>query len=232
MASPVPLVSFTFDDAPRSAFERGGGVLEHHGVRGTYFVSLGLLSSLSEVGPIADADELNAAADRGHELGCHTFDHHDAWHVSAADYIASVDANQHALETIRPGERFRTFAYPKSGATHAVKAELARRFVCCRAGGQSFNSGVVDLNQLKACFIDRRAHADLDFLRQLIDDNAERRGWLIFAAHDISAAPGDFACSEDRLDKLVRHALASGAEVLPVATACARLGAAATKSSG
>jgi peptidoglycan/xylan/chitin deacetylase (PgdA/CDA1 family) len=221
--SPVPLVSFTFDDAPVSAFERGGAILEQHGTRGTYFVSLGLASTVSETGPIAGRENLRAALDRGHELGCHTFDHHDAWHVTPERYIASVDANRRALETMLPGARFRSFAYPKSGATHSVKAALAARFDCCRGGGQSLNSGVVDLNLLQACFIDRRARMELDELQALIDSNAELRGWLIFAAHDISDSTDDFACSERRLGALVKHAIAAGAQILPVASACTRL---------
>lgn len=224
---PVPIVSFTFDDAPRTAFERGARVLERHGVRGTYFVSLGLLSTLSDTGPIASPDDLASALERGHELGCHTYDHCDAWEVPAARYLASVDANRRALEALLPGAAFRTFAYPKNGATHRVKAELARRFDCCRGGGQGNNAGSVDLNLVNGCFIDRRARVELEALRALIDENARRRGWLVFAAHDISPAPDHFSCSEERLDALVQYALGSGSEVLPVVAACARLRAAA-----
>jgi peptidoglycan/xylan/chitin deacetylase (PgdA/CDA1 family) len=227
IAQTIPLVSFSFDDAPVTAFERGGAVLESHGARGTYFVSLGLAGTVSDTGPIGGAATMTAAHGRGHELGCHTFDHHDAWHVAPDRYIASIDANKRALEAMLPGVRFRSFAYPKSGATHRVKPALAERFDCCRGGGQSFNSGVVDLNLLQACFIDRRAGTNLDELLALIDANAERRGWLIFAAHDISERTDDFACSESQLEALVRHAIASGAQILPVADACDRLHTAA-----
>jgi peptidoglycan/xylan/chitin deacetylase (PgdA/CDA1 family) len=220
LGAPVPIVSFSFDDAPLSAFERGGAILESHGARATYFVSLGLAGSQSDTGLIAGMRTIAEAQARGHELGCHTFDHHDAWQVTPEVYIASVDANRKALRDILPQAQFRSFAYPKSGATHRVKTALEERFDCCRGGGQSFNSGVADLNLLQACFVDRRARLELDDALALIDANAEHRGWLIFAAHDISNLDEDFACSEQRLESLVRHAISSGAQILPVAVAC------------
>src|SRR3954463_8778250 len=75
--TPVPVISFTFDDAPRTAFTTGGNILGNHGIKATFFVSLGLLGSETEIGPIASADDLRRSVDDGHELGCHTFDHFD-----------------------------------------------------------------------------------------------------------------------------------------------------------
>src|SRR5438067_1641036 len=38
-----PLISFTFDDFPRSALKTAGRILEEHGIFGTYYGSLGLM---------------------------------------------------------------------------------------------------------------------------------------------------------------------------------------------
>lgn len=218
-----PTVSFTFDDAPRTAFVTGAAVLEAHAARGTYYMSLGLLSTRSELGPIAEPADLERAVERGHELGCHTFDHHDAWTTDTSRYIDSVDRNRAALRRILPGHAFRSFAYPKSGATAAVKPALEKRFECCRGGGQTFNVGDTDLNLLSACFIDRRARVDLRLVCDLVARNAEAGGWLIFAAHDISEDDTDFACSTTFFEATVRRAIDSGSRVLPVAAACERL---------
>ena len=126
--TPVPLVSFSFDDAPQSAFDAAGDILDAYGARGTYFVCMGLLGRQTEVGRIATSDHLERAVRSGHELGCHTFDHLDAWHTRRRAFIASVDANRRALEGCLPGYSFKTFAYPKSGARLGVKAELEERF--------------------------------------------------------------------------------------------------------
>ena len=216
-------VSFTFDDAPRTAFGAGAAILEAHGVRGTYFMSLGLLSTTSEIGPIAEPGDLERAVERGHELGCHTFDHRDAWYTDRGSYIASVDSNRVALQELLPGHAFHSFAYPKSGATAAVKPALAQRFECCRGGGQTFNTGTIDLNLLSACFVDRRARVDLRFVSSLIERNAEAGGWLIFAAHDIAVGDTEFACSTTFFENIVRRAVASGSRVLTVSAACKQL---------
>ena len=211
-----PLVSFSFDDAPRSAFVAGARVLERHGLRGTYYVSMGLLGQAGPSGPLGGPDDLRAAVTAGHELGCHTHDHLDAWEVPAATYVASVQANAHALEALLPGARFETFAYPKSGAVAAVKPALAQRFLACRHGGQRGNAGRVDRDLLAACFLDRQQHADLSFVRHLLEDNARRRGWLIFATHDVAIHPSPWGCTPAFLEAVVRHALRTGSRVLPV----------------
>jgi peptidoglycan/xylan/chitin deacetylase (PgdA/CDA1 family) len=217
------LVSFSFDDAPRSALHAGARVLEACGARATYYLSLGLLGTTSELGPIAGHGDVERALAQGHELGCHTFDHCDAYDTATHAYVESVERNRQALAQWLPNEVFSSFAYPKNGATLAVKPALAERFACCRGGGQTFNAGSVDLNLLQACFIDRRARLDLGTLRALIDSNAEQRGWLIFAAHDISNDESAFACTPTLLEALVRHSLGTGSQVLPVAAACERL---------
>ena len=198
-------------------------MLEGCGARGTYYLSLGLLGTTSELGPIADRDDVQRVVAQGHELGCHTFDHCDAYDTAPHAYVESVDRNRQALAQWLPNEVFSSFAYPKNGATLAVKPALAARFQCCRGGGQTFNAGSVDLNLVQACFIDRRAQLDLDMLRALIDSNAEQRGWLIFAAHDISDEESAFACPPTLLEALVRHSLDAGSQVLPEATACEHL---------
>jgi peptidoglycan/xylan/chitin deacetylase (PgdA/CDA1 family) len=223
IATPRALVSFTFDDAPRSAFGTGARVLEAHDARGTYFVSLGLAGTTTEVGALGDARDLARAVEHGHELGCHTFGHEDAWFTEPGAFIRSVDRNRDTLRQLLPAPAFRSFAYPKSGATAAVKRALAHRFDCCRAGGQTFNSGRVDLSLVSACFIDQRANADMGFISDLIDRNAEAGGWLVFAAHDISDTDWAFGCTPTRFEAVVRRAVDSGAEVLPMAAACSRL---------
>jgi hypothetical protein len=223
IVSPRPLISFTFDDAPCSAFDTGADILLTHGARATFFMSMGLLNQETEVGLIAGADRLAQAVHNGHELGCHTFGHLDAWHTADAEFVASVDANQRALTALLPGQAFRVFAYPKSGAKLSVKAALQARFACCRGGGQDLNAGVVDLNLLNACFLDQRANIDIHFIRDLIDRNAQARGWLIFAAHDISKHGSRFGCATDLFADVVRAAAASGAQLLPMGEACAQL---------
>ena len=138
----VPIISFTFDDAPRTAFKTGGDILRAHGGRATFFVSLGLLGSETVVGTIASPDDLSRAVKSGNELGCHTFNHLDAWQTPTEKFMESVVENKQALDRILPGAIFRTFAYPKSGAKLSIKSYLEKYFICCRGGGQTPNVGM------------------------------------------------------------------------------------------
>lgn len=220
---PVPIVSFTFDDAPRTAFGVGREILKEYGARATYFVSLGILDADTEVGKIASVGDLERAVDEGSELGCHTFDHLDAWHASSSAFMASVVRNREALHRILPYARFTTFAYPKSGARLSIKSALGSTFICCRGGGQATNEDSADLNLLKACFLDRRTGVDTELIRTLVDYNAARRGWLILATHDVAADPSPYGCTPEFLEAIVEYASRSGALLLPVGEACAKL---------
>ncbi len=219
----VPIISFTFDDAPVTAFTAGGTILKQFGARATYFVCLGLLGQETEAGTIASAADLARAIEDGHELGCHTFDHLDAWYTSSAKFMASVARNREELSRILPQANFKSFAYPKSGAKLSIKSALGNIFVCCRGGGQEANEGGADLNLLKACFLDRRTGTDGEFIRALVDRNAARRGWLIFATHDVCANPSRYGCTPGFLEEVARCAHRSGALLLPIGAACARL---------
>src|SRR6266481_6219728 len=122
------VVSFSFDDFPRSAYERGGEVLRAHGMKSTYYLSMGLMGRDSILGPLADQDTVARVMGGGDEIGCHTFGHVDAWAVSAADFGESIDENADRFARMFPGQRFRSFAYPHGSATPAVKRMVESRF--------------------------------------------------------------------------------------------------------
>lgn len=211
-----PYVSFTFDDFPVSAFAEGGRILNKYDVRGTYFVSLRLLGTSGVSGPIASSAHLADLVKQGHELGCHTFDHIDGVQSTVTRFEESIEKNRLALAAHVPGIEFKTFAYPLNGPTLPIKRAIGNRFVGCRGGGQTFNSRVIDLNLLKAYFLDFRSRDDLRAISAVIDANAATRGWLIFATHDICDEPSKYGCSSSVLEQAVRLSLDSGAQVLPV----------------
>src|SRR5687768_8348252 len=79
MLNTDPLISFTFDDFPRSALHIGGEILKSYGFKGTYYAAFSLLGRDSPVGPIFVESDLASLLADGHELGCHTFAHSNAW---------------------------------------------------------------------------------------------------------------------------------------------------------
>lgn len=241
--TPVPLVSFTFDDFPRSAFLEAGSILSRHGARGTYYASLGLMGKQSPMGTMFEAEDLKELLDLGHELGCHTFGHCHSLNTPPDTYGRAIVENQKALSELLPGIKFQTFAYPYSAPAVAVKRVAGRHFLCCRggglrtrryfprAGGKTFNSGVTDLNLLCAFFLEQ-SRENPEAVKRLIDQNAQARGWLIFATHDVCERPSRFGCTPDFFEQIVQWSLESGARLLPVVEALEALKASHPKQEG
>ena len=220
----VPYITFTFDDFPRSALLNGGRILTEHGVRGTYFLSFKLLGTSSVSGPLALASDLETLLQEGHELGCHTYDHLDGSQTTTERFRRSVEANRVALVKSRLKAHFPVFAYPLNGPGLAIKRLVGSQFVSCRGGGQTYNHGQIDLNLLKAYFLDRRTRQGHAEIRELIELNAATKGWLIFATHDVDVPPSDYGCDPRDFESIVRLALQSGAKVLPMMQVCRELG--------
>jgi hypothetical protein len=83
---------------------------------------------------------------------------------------------------------------------------------------------VIDLNLLKAYFLDWRNRGDLGAVRRLIEQNAMSSGWLIFATHDVAVSPSPYGCEPQYFEEVVRLSLRSGARVLPMMRVCQELG--------
>src|SRR5690242_10012566 len=91
-----PVISFTFDDFPRSALINGGAILREYGFSGTYYASLGLMGQENSTGEIFQPEDLRELVRHGHELACHTFDHCDSWEATPAEFEASILKNRQA----------------------------------------------------------------------------------------------------------------------------------------
>jgi peptidoglycan/xylan/chitin deacetylase (PgdA/CDA1 family) len=213
-----PIVSFTFDDFPRSALHNGGTILKRYGLLGTYYVSLGLMDRDIPAGRAFSKEDLIQTIADGHELGCHTFAHCHSWDTASADFEKSIVENERALATIAPGAQFKSLSYPIAWPRPQTKRRAARHFPCCRGGGPSFNLGLTDANNLQASFIEKhRDHPDT--MMRLIEENGRAGGWLIFATHDVTSNPTSFGCTPELFEAVVRAVQKSGARVLPVGAA-------------
>ena len=177
---------------------------------------MGLMGRESPVGMIFGPEHLEAILDEGNELGCHTYDHIDAWDGKPAAFEHSIMLNREAASKAIEHVNFKTMSYPKSQPHPRNKRVAGRHFGCCRGGGQTFNSDVIDLNLLKSCFIDKINNETIETLKLKIDQNREKRGWLIFSTHDVRDNPSRFGCTSEFFEGVVRYAVDSGAVILPV----------------
>jgi peptidoglycan/xylan/chitin deacetylase (PgdA/CDA1 family) len=216
-----PIISFTFDDFPRTACSTGAAILEKFGARGTYYVTFGLMNRQDQLGELFNVDDLRILLERGHDLGTHTFSHCSCRSVSLEAFRRDIEKGQKAVEDF-VGHNSINFAYPYGDVTLRVKKSLAPCLNSCRSIIPGFNGAEIDLNLLRA----NRLYGDIDqlaFVEKLIQENARRRSWLIFYTHDVRLNPSPYGCTPALLDSAVSLAALSGARILTVTETLAEL---------
>jgi peptidoglycan/xylan/chitin deacetylase (PgdA/CDA1 family) len=218
-----PIVTFCFDDFPRTAGRAGADIVERHGGHATYFVCAGLLGTSDADGEYADADDLIELVARGHEIACHSFSHLDGLRVGRRHLLEDLHRNAAAIADIIEGHRLLNFAYPFGRVSLGAKLATARRFATARGIEPGINQGTADLAQLR-CNLLYPPKSNFETARRLIGSNARRRGWLIFLTHDVRNEPTPYGCTAGELEAIVNAAVASGAQILSIAEALPRVG--------
>lgn len=206
LRNPGPMVSFTFDDAPVSAATRGAAMLEQHNARGTFYVAGGLADSWSGNWTTVGANEVVGLHRGGHEIACHTFSHARATDLSEAAMATEIENNRRYLLALDPSIAIRNFAYPYGIGSVLRKPQLSKAFRSSRGILPGVNSGIVDLQYLRAVpLIDK--DIDRDSIDRAFDQAVASNGWLIFYSHDVEPQPSPYGCSP----ALLRHALEAAA---------------------
>lgn len=210
---PPGLVSFTFDDAPESAFSAGASILESQGMLGTFYVCASLFGHETEVGLMATRERVAAGADSGHEIGNHAFRHVNLTRQPLRRTRRDVRDNGQALEPIMTG----SFAYPFGASDARVRCAVAPIVESARGVQPGINRGSVDFLDLRAV----RVYEDdgLDRCLEALADCVKNGGWLIFYTHDVRSTPSPFGTTEQRFAGLVDAVAESNTRVETVAAA-------------
>jgi peptidoglycan/xylan/chitin deacetylase (PgdA/CDA1 family) len=223
MRNTAPLVSFTFDDVPDSAYLSGAAVLESHGLHGTFYIASGICGSADTYWRVIGEDQIRALHDRGHEIGCHTFSHVRVEDLDAHAMDEECGQNLRRLRELCPGIELTNFCYPFGRASLPRKLQLQKRFDSCRGIYQGINAGTADLGMLRAIDLYDRTLTK-DKLRQVLRETRERNGWLIFVTHDVADPPSWIGCSPRLLDEAVAAVAAESMPCLTVRDALAAIG--------
>jgi peptidoglycan/xylan/chitin deacetylase (PgdA/CDA1 family) len=214
------MVSFTFDDFPRSALAAAGSILLEKGVCGTYYAAMRLMGRTTNVGEMFNRADLRALIDAGHELGCHSFDHASCHKVSSSELLVRCEKNREAAAKLLGGYQLRNFAFPFGDVTLPAKTSLSGIYDTCRSVETGINTDPVDLALLRANPV--YSDTPIKELKRLVKDNVGQSGWLIMYTHDVGSNPSPFGCTTQTFRDAVTIAIDSGAEVLTVAEAAKR----------
>jgi len=217
-----PIVSFAFDDFPRSAWTVGGRILEKFSVRGTYYTAVGLMGTRNELGEQFCREDLRDLVKAGHELANHTFSHVSCRSMACEAFQREVNRGRMAIEDLT-GNASSNFAFPFGDVTLRAKKAIGGSMASCRSVWGGVNGPKADLNLLRANSIygDRDRFPEI---QRLLEENERRRGWLIFYTHDIATVPSRFGCTPTLLDLAVSFSVRQAVRILTVAEVIAGLG--------
>jgi peptidoglycan/xylan/chitin deacetylase (PgdA/CDA1 family) len=215
-----PIVSFGFDDFPRSAYLVAGRILEDHGGRGTYYTAAGLMNTSNGLGDLCNVEDLHSLLQKGHELGTQTYQHSSCRSVPLKDFHADVEKGMREMERLT-GCHTTHFAYPYGHVTLGSKKALGY-LASIRSIFPGINGPEIDLNLLRA----NRLYGDLrqsQHIEDLIRQNVQQRGWLIFYTHDVRPDPSEYGCTAGLFEFAVSSAAKSGSRILTLGQVLAEL---------
>jgi len=217
----APVVSFTFDDFPKSAWTVAGPILAQHGARATYYTAGSRCGRVADGVRQYDRDDLAAVAGAGHEIGCHGFSHVDPSTLSDAELDADAQRNLAFLRETLGDVSLSSFAYPNGEVTPRTKLHYAGAFPTSRGIHPGVNAGMIDLAQLRTVSLSN-CEREPGSLQRWVEQARERNGWIIFVTHDVTERPEYWGCTPKMLDAALTESRRAGLAILPVRSALAR----------
>jgi len=215
----APIASFTFDDFAKSAWQAGGRLVEAYGGLATYYMSGKLCCQPENGTPCFDEDDLAGLAERGHDIGCHTFGHIAIPDYSSAVIERTLSENLSYLRRLTGKTAMTSFAYPFGAASIRTKLLLKNKFLACRGIYPGINAGWTDLSQLNALSLHR---ADFS-IESYVQKAVKQAGWLIFVGHDVCERPSPYGCTPQVLENALRLVSGAGIEILTMDAALRRI---------
>ncbi|MEH6475009.1 MAG: polysaccharide deacetylase family protein [Sneathiella sp.] len=218
-----PIVSFTFDDCPKTAITAGARTLEQNDVAGTFYVCGGLTDKYESEMLCHSKDDLLQLIDEGHEIGSHLFHHKNCRNLSKEEIRKEIDLNDAFFDEIHQDRKLINFAYPFGGVTLTARNIARKSFVTSRGIRPGINRGVVDFSNLLAnsLYVSTKSKEDI---RTLIGQTVSSKGWTIFYTHDVDNTPSKWGTTPELLDFAVKYALESGCQILTIRNAIGTVG--------
>lgn len=177
---PYAVVSFTFDDAPRSVYTQAYPLLKAVGLPATVYLSTGFVELDGYIKWI-DVKALDA---NGWEIGAHTHVHPDLTKLAASEMVEEIAKAQALL-----GERGYTavsFAAPLGEYGERELVELKKVYKSNRAAWG--NGGINNYHQRDAynlVSLGVTLETSLDEVRKQVRTIKKDGGWLILQFHQI-----------------------------------------------
>jgi peptidoglycan/xylan/chitin deacetylase (PgdA/CDA1 family) len=209
------VVSFSFDDAPKSACYEGRSIIEKYRCHATWYVAGGLTDKIDQGHRCHSFSDISDLFHNGHQIGCHTFSHKACDSINRIELMLEFQKNCEFLNQIGLSDSEIHFSFPFGAYNLASKKIAAHRFKSSRITGGGFHVDYADLNALKAERL-YQGVMTVERLNRLMKEVAAKKAWMILYTHDVSRKPSEWGCTENLLDYALQAALTSGCKVMPV----------------
>lgn len=221
-------VSLAFDDFPRSAYTEARPLIESRGWRATWYVCGGLEGRQDPMyGAMFKRSDLLDLHARGHDIGCHTYDHVDCAAAPAREVEHELARNDAYLSSLGLPQ-CSSFAFPFGAANLAAKRNILRTGLALRGVKPGLHTGTADLGMLKAVALQANM-GGTDAAHDALDILSGSEGWLILFTHDVRAGHSPYGTTPEAYAELLAHVERTGAEVLSVDAMLSRLASSGTQ---
>ena len=208
------MLTFSFDDFPKSAADTGAEILEAINAPAIYYACSGLAETVTPTGEQYDADDLLRLTKAGHEIGAHTHTHLDCAAAPLETALNDIEMNLDQLKVMGLEQSVEHFAYPYGETTIALKKSLMGKFATCRGILPGQNRQSSDRMQLRSMEL-KPDSMTTDRAEYAIEMAMKEPTWLHIFTHDVRRSPSNFGTRPADLIRLSR--LARDAQ-LPIVT--------------
>ena len=213
------IVSFSFDDSPQSAWTAGGTILMEYGLRGTYFVTTGLIGKYSNVFReyLISWPEILKAYGQGFEIAAHSETHHPLDEKTSLEQLR-FELSAPLVKLNEAGVILKQtcgFAYPGGMFSRKSLNEVKKTYAYARATGKHINRWPYNRYQICAGPIYQRMKDQYNF-ESLLNDTSANNAWAVFYTHDISPSPSRCGCTESYFNEVVRLVCKKGLRVMTI----------------
>lgn len=211
------IISFTFDDFPKTAATYGADALDHIAARGTYYTCTGMAGMTNILGEMFTSEDIEALHMAGHEIAAHTHTHLDCGRTPNETVQSDILRNIAVLNELGQAG-VDHFAWPYGETQVAAKKDIAKKVRTARGIMPGINRKGADLMQLRSMELTPDTWT-AQRASKAIESVARTGGWLTIFTHDVRDTPSPFGVSPATLKSLARLAKDSGAEVLTIGAA-------------
>ncbi len=204
------IVSFTFDDFPKSALN-GADIIETFGGKAGFYACTQFLGRTSPMGEMYDTQTLRELTDREHEIGAHSHSHLDCAKVTPEAASQDMEDCVRRLQDLGVNGPISSMAYPYGETTFSIKQSMTSMFDIGRGILPGQNVGRIDRMQLRAYQLNDHPLTVERAFNALNAAIANGSSWLIFFSHDVDRDHTKYGVHPDTIRGLCHKAVDAGA---------------------